>query len=126
MKILFVAVCLLSPDAKVGIGSLIVAAFMFGWSWIMYDKGRRDERFRQNYLCLDCGDFRDDSSNKLCIDCQRKLLGRNGTMRILLVVCLLILLGLIVFDGITGNYDEAGPCASFPWYIIKPCSQEHK
>jgi hypothetical protein len=75
MKILLAAVCLLGTDAKVGIFALILAALMFGWSWMMYDKGRRDERFRQNYLCLDCGDFREDSSNKLCIDCQRKLWG---------------------------------------------------
>jgi hypothetical protein len=65
----------LAPDAKVGIVALTMAAFLFGWSWLMYDKGRKDERFDQKYLCVDCGDFREDEAELQCRDCQRKMWG---------------------------------------------------
>jgi hypothetical protein len=65
----------LTPDERIGIAALIMAAFMFCWSWLMYDKGLRDERFRQNYLCVDCGDFREDQTELQCRDCQRKMWG---------------------------------------------------
>jgi hypothetical protein len=54
---------------------IVLCLSMLGLMYLFYNKGRRDEAFRELYLCYDCGDFREDSLANLCRDCQRKLWG---------------------------------------------------
>jgi hypothetical protein len=65
----------MTEDTNQLISMFVILLAASGWSWLMYNKGRRDEQFDKKYCCIDCGDFRDDDLDGMCRDCRHKYYG---------------------------------------------------